>query len=367
LESQGYAHLQNFISPEERQQIESTVVIKARRVIAGGGERVDWYPDVWLDPEDLPIRIQARLQQLLSNVSKSTNLDVDLLWPGPLMLTVPTFTQAVNTQQFHSDGNPFFVGESAYNYLHMDMVLRKNVSKCANIDYIPFEALRKVDPELHQDTFGKGAQQLIIHSNVSAVKIDQFNYGRRLTSSADIDSISVRPQLSVGDIVLYRGDTLHRSQPPGVWDNVERLTLQIRARRAGDVVDVIRAVSAGGHGKFRSWFLPNRKMQPEAPMLATIASASGNPLLGTWGDVLTYGRILNRCSDPGSSSCTLSHNELSFHRRVTWFLCGWIRSTFWCRCLERWLVMNKMGIIGGCVNRWHSLFHGVVRWFTITA
>jgi hypothetical protein len=70
---------------------------------------------------------------------------------------------------------------------------------------------------------GFGARRLMSENN-RTYALDDNNGGHRTNFSFDLTELSVSPAISVGDVLVMRGDTIHRSQDT----NTHRIAISIR-------------------------------------------------------------------------------------------------------------------------------------------
>lgn len=107
---------------------------------------------------------------------------------------------------FHQDHESYFVYQDHRRYFNCFLVLDKELPQHANITVVPLHALRNADPKLYEIVVGSGA------TTFGRGELLNGDVGSRHNYALDLDSIAVTPSLRAGDLLLLRGDTIHRTQ-----------------------------------------------------------------------------------------------------------------------------------------------------------
>lgn len=106
---------------------------------------------------------------------------------------------------YHQDATSFLLYQEHYYYLNFYVVIEKSDIENANLTIVPFDTLQAHDPTLYR---------LLLRSGATRFRNGQLinDYQRwQHTPVVNLDDISVTPQLDVGDLLVWRGDTLHRT------------------------------------------------------------------------------------------------------------------------------------------------------------
>jgi ectoine hydroxylase-related dioxygenase (phytanoyl-CoA dioxygenase family) len=132
-----------------------------------------------------------------------------------------------------------------FNYLNFWVPLRKPERSRSNVTLVPFDKLRSKAPDEHARLFGGGGYRFIPQDGRTAVFGSA--YGKILSDgddktperflSFDLEDIAVTPPLDAGDLLLMRGDVIHRTQDT----QTDRVAASVRATYSGKVVTAQRA------------------------------------------------------------------------------------------------------------------------------
>lgn len=120
---------------------------------------------------------------------------------------------------YHQDATSFFLYQEHYYYLNFYLVIEKSDPENANLTIVPFDILQTHDPVLYQ---------LLLRSGATRFRNGQLinDYlGWTHTPVVNLDDISVTPQLDVGDLLVWRGDTLHKTHNL----QADRVSVSLRA------------------------------------------------------------------------------------------------------------------------------------------
>jgi hypothetical protein len=171
------------------------------------------------------------LEPALREVRAATSLKVDLL-------TFLTFSHYIVTERtertshWHQDFDyDYQLTGDHTNYLNFYVPIRKPDVTRSNVSVIPFDALRSRSPQAAGLLEGGGGRRLIAQGGKTSV---YGHYGDVLEEDAgeepaftlelDIDELAATPALASGDLLLMRGDVIHRTQDA----DTERMAASIR-------------------------------------------------------------------------------------------------------------------------------------------
>jgi hypothetical protein len=166
---------------------------------------------------DLLMSVKEKIKTVLESVKNETILDVDYLVP----ISVYTDTAKINFG-YHQDHESYYFLQQNFNYLNFYIPIIKESSTLSGLDLIPFNNIDKVIPEYRHLVEGLGSSRYILDKEYT-VKIDD-NTGDRTQFPIDIDTIKESPQLSAGDLLLLRGDMIHKTQDT----STKRVAVSIR-------------------------------------------------------------------------------------------------------------------------------------------
>jgi len=125
-----------------------------------------------------------------------------------------TNVSVLNTLHFgwHVDAERYWLYQDSFNVLNFIVYLDKSHPLEAGLQLVPFDALRARSPELHKLVLHGGALAFTkISSNSMVVKNE--NNDNFTIMDFHLDNVSCTLDLRVGDLLLIRGDVIHRTQP----------------------------------------------------------------------------------------------------------------------------------------------------------
>lgn len=310
LQSKGYVVLKGFLDNSELASMQDYFwkktaencgpgVMRCSLSNANGGVSkrpgVDWFSDnIVVEPEEIEdsaVTVANRLKSLMRNISGTTDLKLDMLWPGRLMAFEADGQQSP-TRIWHQDGDSYWLGWSTYHQVKFDIVVVKPNTSTANVDFVPFDVLRDCDRPFHDSLIRRGGASFFQRSEfqkdvglaarggrrmltpamsqVQTVRHDQVRPCSKKATYLDLDSLKRTPQLEEGDVLIYRVDIVHRTEWPGSFSH-PRALVALYARHTSDLVDVLETLLAGGLNKFRQW--PADAFQPHVVVCGLILSS----------------------------------------------------------------------------------------------
>jgi hypothetical protein len=128
---------------------------------------------------------------------------------------------------YHQDSESFFVCREHYYYLNAWIVIEKGDPAHSNLTVVPFDKLQEVAPVTCQFLAGNGA------TDIEDGWIHNYSLGTRYPLDFDLDAIAVTPHMEAGDLLLLRGDTVHKTQN----QLTNRVAVSFRAIRSGAVLE----------------------------------------------------------------------------------------------------------------------------------
>jgi hypothetical protein len=108
----------------------------------------------------------------------------------------------------------------------------------SNVTLVPFDALRSRASEEWSKLVGNGGHRFVVENGRTALF---SNYGNVLSEKnphpdryldVDLEELAVTPHLAAGDLLLMRGDVIHRTQDV----DSERVAASLRATYSGKVI-----------------------------------------------------------------------------------------------------------------------------------
>ena len=236
LETRGFVLVRSFLTEAELEMCRADFA--AQRVDAGnrnynlsvaGGEADD--------------TIRKRVREVLSRVAASTDLRAD----APLAASYFATGRGVNFT-WHQDHESFFAIQNHYDYLNFYIPIVKPQRDKSNLSIVPFDTLAQECPETFRRVARGGATRFRRVDGRLLVFFDEP--GIAWWVDDDLDRIGHTPELAPGDLLLMRGDMIHRTQDT----ETDRVSLSFRA--AWSQTPVSRRLLAGG-GLPKAWMMAN--------------------------------------------------------------------------------------------------------------
>jgi hypothetical protein len=197
VKSTGFYHQKGFLSADEIQQLKK--IYDATNSGTNGN-----YPirEVW----DCSVFSKSILDKI-QRVQKYCFPEEELVLHAAMFFTVvPGDPKKSVNFYFHQDHESYFIFQEHFRYLNLYVILDKEDVENSNLTLVPFDAVKKHDPKMHDMLVGGGATSFRDGYLVN----DNFSSAYKLTFN--VENVSVTPKLGVGDLLLMRGDIVHRTQ-----------------------------------------------------------------------------------------------------------------------------------------------------------
>ena len=205
--------------------------------------------------------VRERVKQALSEVSARTDLAVDLPLAGCYFATARGVSFA-----WHQDHESFYAIQNHYDYLNFYIPIVKPRPDKSNLSIIPFDALEREYPEAHRLLVKNGAARF--NHVEGRILVFRDEPGTTHWVEGDLDHLAHTPELAAGDLLLIRGDVIHRTQDT----ETERVSLSFRATSAATIVER-RRLTEGGLPK--AWMMMNDARTYERMFMAFDALGRG--------------------------------------------------------------------------------------------
>lgn len=153
----------------------------------------------------------------ITAILKQCGLPVDLILPGGMY----TNTKTINLG-WHQDHTSYYIFQQHTNYLNFFIGLVKPDQQRTGLTVVPLDRLQQLIPNHIQYVLNKGAAQCFVDGDVTTLVSDDT--GETITLPINIESIAESPAFGEGDLLLLRGDVLHRTQDTSTY----RVALSVR-------------------------------------------------------------------------------------------------------------------------------------------
>jgi hypothetical protein len=175
--------------------------------------------------------LMHRVQEALALVASRTNLQVDRPLGGAYFATGRRVRFG-----WHQDHESFFSVQNHYDYLNFYIPIVKPRKDQSNLSIVPFDVLERDRPDTFRRVVRGGANSYVQIGNATLVSLDDT--GSLHFMRGALDSMAHTPMLDAGDLLLLRGDIIHRTEDA----ETERVSLSFRAARSETIVSRSRLV-----------------------------------------------------------------------------------------------------------------------------
>jgi len=237
LETRGFVLIPSFLSEDElrvcREDYASQPVDSANRnynLSPAGGRAHE--------------TIAARVKDVLALVAARTGLRADLPLGGCYFATGRGIQFG-----WHQDHESFFAIQNHYDYLNFYIPIVKPRKDRSNLCVVPFDVLERESPETYGRLVRGGATSFLKLKDGKTLVI-QDDAGSAHVLTKDLDRLAATPELDPGDLLLMRGDVIHRTQDT----ETERVSLSFRAASATTLVRRDRLADGGPN---KAWIMMN--------------------------------------------------------------------------------------------------------------
>jgi hypothetical protein len=140
---------------------------------------------------------------------------------------------------WHQDQVSYYTCQNHHDYLNFYIPIIKPVKEKSNISILPFDTLKQIDHICYEKIIHKGAVDYKTKNGKTHVyENDQF--GKIIhTLNIDINEYAISPNLNAGDLLLMRGDIIHRTQDA----ETNRLAISIRSVNSMQLIDYNMLIS----------------------------------------------------------------------------------------------------------------------------
>lgn len=231
LKRRGFVTIRNFLSEGDlahvREEYESTVATSQSNGnynVPTGSPRLNRY-------------FEPRLDAISTRVYADAGVHADVT-AGSLFFSTK---KGINFP-WHQDHESYFLFQQHYNYLNFYIPFIKEKVEASNMCLIPFDSLTAAAPDHINRILGGGAKRFRTESDGTTVFDDE--YDTTYAMPVNLDRIAVVPELNAGDLLLLRGDIIHRTQD----STSNRVAVSFRKVSSRAVINR-RRLSSGGKTK----------------------------------------------------------------------------------------------------------------------
>ncbi len=112
---------------------------------------------------------------------------------------------------WHQDHESYFLLQDHSDYFNFYIPIIKPVPEKSNLTLIPIDKLKERVPELSERLSGRGATRIVKDGNQDVILDDDLG-GILARLDFNVTELEETPQLQAGDLLLVKGDVLHKTQ-----------------------------------------------------------------------------------------------------------------------------------------------------------
>lgn len=202
LQTDGYTVIQNFLTSDDLERLQNDYQTQKDIALAKGfvNKNYNLIYGTHL--------IEDKISSILIQLAQQTDLVVDLIMPHSQYWD----TTLADVPKFHCDHEIYFYWQNLYNTLNFWIPIIKPSRTELGLTVIPFSKLLEVCPDITREhIIGKGAKIFSrIDDTYTIMHDDETGKSHRLT--VDLDKLQIIPEVAAGDLILMRGDCIHRTQ-----------------------------------------------------------------------------------------------------------------------------------------------------------
>lgn len=218
LETKGFVVIPHFLTADE---IDLLVIEYAKAKTKMEANPIkNKNASVSLGPT--PPGIRDKITNFLKQVNTATNLSVNHVFPGTTY-----FGNRYVKYNWHQDHDTYYMWQDSYNLLNFWIPIVKPEIDKSGISVIPFDAIMPlISDRAKERLIGRGAKKFPLANNKTVMRDDSV--GDNIPLDINIEDIKQTPNMEAGDLLLMRGDAIHKTQDT----LTSRVAVSIRACNA---------------------------------------------------------------------------------------------------------------------------------------
>ncbi len=225
LATKGYVHVKGFLGPNELKFLRDDYA-KHRDEDSGNANyavvNVSWM-SIW--------RLESKMSSVAKAVREAAGVNTDLS-VGALYFAIEKGIDFA----WHQDHESFFIFQQHHDYLNFYIPILKSDPKHSNLSIVPFDRLLQRAPAQYNQLAFRGAQRF---KTGKPTLVSNDEDGGDYTLPVDLEELKETPELEAGDLLLLRGDIIHRTQDT----DSDRISISLRRTNSMAPIDRQRLLS----------------------------------------------------------------------------------------------------------------------------
>lgn len=218
LDSDGYVVIPNFLSSVELQKFRDDYSTSTAQFGHYG---------IKIVAKGVMESMSDKFMSILSDIRQSTSIKADtIIYPQLYINNQKT------SFDWHQEHESWYLEQESINHLNFYIPLHKELPNKSGISVIPMYVFK----EQKELVCNKGARRFIAGDATQVIDDDQ---GGDFTLNFDISKYSVTPYIMPGDLLLMRGDLIHKTQDT----ETERYSVSVRCTYGDKTISKSRLFS----------------------------------------------------------------------------------------------------------------------------
>jgi len=218
LSYDGYTVVPNFLNAEELELFRTDYTSNATTFGHYGIKMVT---------RSVMDSVASNFTSMLSEIRQSTSIKADsIIYPQLYINNQKT------SFDWHQEHESWYLEQESINHLNFYIPLHKESPHKSGISVIPMWVFKNQ----HDLLYNKGARRFVPGERTKVIDDDA---GEEFYLDFDINKYSVTPNIMPGDLLLMRGDLIHKTQDT----ETERYSVSIRCTYGGKIISKSRLFS----------------------------------------------------------------------------------------------------------------------------
>lgn len=215
-------------------------------------------------------KVKEKLSVLMEQISNETDIKLNRIRDR-----ISFYLPYNREWGFHQDHEPYYIFQDQTKTINFWIPIRKPNPAQTGLSFMPTDLLLKLEPEFTQNhILGKGAK-MFTELDDGTTEVKDNETGEIYILNRHLSDYEISPNVSVGDVLVVRGDNVHRTQD----NKTDRLAVSIWAANDSTVLSQEKFFS-GAEIKTRRFIIDNESFKD----VLNAFSSTDNPYI-TIGDV----------------------------------------------------------------------------------